>query len=152
MASRRTGLQATPPQVSSEVYQFLDQLKRRVEQLDEQLQATAVNAALALRYTPYGTGVYDNGVISSGVFAPSAGNGMLQKYINNGAHTITPPRDSCILLIHIHWGVSGAAITAEGFDAELNSNISHAHHADHKALARIMVLDDNSIIEWLELD
>lgn len=152
MASRRTGLPATPPQVTSEVYQFLDQLKRLVEQLDEQLQVVQANTATTLKYTPYGTGVHNNGVVDSGVFAPSAANGMLQKYINNGAHKITPPRDSCMLLIHIHWGVSGAAITASGFDVEINASISHAHHAGHRVLARITVLDDNSLIEWLELD
>ena len=77
---------------------------------------TANSANLGAGYT---TTVYDNGTQSSGTLTPSMANGNVQKYTNNGTHTLAPPSITSGQAAHLHIvvtnGASAGAITTSGF-------------------------------------
>ena len=59
--------------------------------------------------------VYDNGTKSSGTFTPDPGNGQMQKYTNNGAHTLAPGSNYGNYILTITNGASAGAITTSGW-------------------------------------
>lgn len=60
---------------------------------------------------------YDNGTISSGTLTPAPANGNMQKYTNNGAHTLAPPSatGSYSMIIDMTNGASAGAITTSSW-------------------------------------
>lgn len=63
---------------------------------------------------------YDAGTKSSGTFTPDATLGNIQKYTNNGAHTLAPPSptapaDSTTMILDQTNGASAGTVTRTGF-------------------------------------
>ena len=59
--------------------------------------------------------VYDNGTKTTGTFTTDVALGMMQKYVNGGAHTLAPPSGSGTILMTITNNASAGAITTSGF-------------------------------------
>lgn len=58
---------------------------------------------------------YDAGTQSSGSWQPDALNGNIQTATNGGAHTLTPPANSCSICVKYTNNGSAGAITTSGF-------------------------------------
>lgn len=63
----------------------------------------------------YSATSYNGSTVSSGTYTPSAANGNLQYYTNNGAHTLAPPTTDTSIAVLITNGASAGAITTSGF-------------------------------------
>lgn len=63
----------------------------------------------------------DLGTISSGTVTPDPGNGPLQRYVNNGAHTLAPSSNNGTILLQITNGASAGAVTTSGFTKVVGS-------------------------------
>lgn len=69
-------------------------------------------ANLTVGYTATG---YSAGTVSSGTLTLNPANGNIQRYTNNGAHTLAPPTSDCSILVKITNGASAGAITLSSF-------------------------------------
>jgi len=58
---------------------------------------------------------FDGGTISTGTFTPSAANGNMSHYVNNGAHTIGVPASPATHLVEIVNGPTAGAITTSAY-------------------------------------
>lgn len=59
--------------------------------------------------------VYDNGTKTTGTFTTDVALGLMQKYVNGGAHTLAPPSGTGTILMTITNNGSAGAITTSGF-------------------------------------
>lgn len=64
------------------------------------------------------------GAISSGTIRPDPRRGMLQHYVNNGAHTLAPPAVDGYMEVLITNGAAAGAITTSGFGAVVGGAFS----------------------------
>lgn len=55
------------------------------------------------------------GTVSSGSVTPSLANGQVQRYVNNGAHTLNVPAGDGLFVIEVTNGASAGAITFSGY-------------------------------------
>ncbi len=69
----------------------------------------------ALLQVGYRHQVHNLGTISSGTLTPSEANGAMQKYTNNGAHTLDPPVNNASLHILMENSGGAAAPTVSNF-------------------------------------
>jgi len=80
-------------------------------------QSDITNLATALALTKT---AYNAGTKSSGTYTPSPSDGVFQRAINGGAHTLAPPSaspgDSVSLIVQYTNNASAGAITTSGFD------------------------------------
>ena len=63
----------------------------------------------------------DLGTQTSGTLTLNPGNGPLQRYINNGAHTLAPGSNNGSLLLQVTNGASAGAVTTSGFTKVVGS-------------------------------
>jgi len=144
MSSRRTGLLATPTQIQSALYQFLDSLKRLVENIDTRVQEIDDRDDTAVRFIV--GNVPDGHTITTGVHTVTFRDGNLQRLVNNGAFTLVPPTESGVVNLMIYNGPSAGAITTSAFTQVIGTTPGTTN--DYKFLARITVVQGLSLLEW----
>lgn len=71
---------------------------------------TAQQITGGARITPF-----SNGTVTTGTLTPDPGNGPMQYYTNNGAHTLAPGTNKGQYTLEITNGASAGAITTSGF-------------------------------------
>lgn len=147
MASRRTGLLATPTQITSALYQFLDSLKRLVEAIDVRVDAIDARDDTAVRFVV--GNVPDGYTITGGVLTTTLRAGQVQRFINNGAFTLVPPDESGVLNLLIINGPSAGTVTTSDFTKV--SGTAPGTTAGYKFLARITKVQKQSLLEWIAL-
>lgn len=105
---------------------------------------TSVN--LTVGYT---TTTYSNGTVSSGTLTPNPANGAMQKYTNNGAHTLAPPStgtgDATTITLEITNGASAGATTTSGFTKVRGDGLDTTNA--HKFVCFIYVGPAGSILD-----
>lgn len=75
---------------------------------------------------------YDNGTISSGTLTPDSSYGQMQKYTNNGAHTLAPPATDTVITLQMTNGASAGAITHSGFTKVAGDSLTTTNGDDFR--------------------
>jgi hypothetical protein len=65
--------------------------------------------------------VFDNGTKTTGTFTPDPANGDVQKAVNGGAHTLSPPTTPSEIVLRYTNNASAGAITTSGFSRVVGS-------------------------------
>lgn len=96
--------------------------------LSSAIKADATNS-ITVGYTAT---AYNNGTISSGSLTPSPANGNLQRYVNNGAHTLVPPSlaGDYTIIIQVTNGASAGTVTTSGFTKATGDTLSTTNGDD----------------------
>lgn len=148
MTTRRIGIPSVPPGFTPEQNTFFQSIKQNVERLDTLTTEQQTELDKTIQYST--GGAPDLLIITSGVLTPTARNGGFQKYVNNGAHTLQPPTENCMLTLLIKNGASAGAITITGFSKVVGTAAppSNSTTSGHEFFARITVIDGFSLLEW----
>lgn len=88
--------------------------------------------------------VKDLGTVSSGTTTLDTGDRPIQKYNNNGAHTLAPGTNKGSIVVEITNGASAGAITTSGFTKTVGAFTTTS---GHKFLCFITVSDNGSMIQ-----
>ena len=97
------------------LYPLLDLANSAVQEIppvDPDTLYSDVPANLTVGYTAT---AFDAGTKSSGTFTPDPDDGNIQRYVNNGAHTLAPPSADCSILVKITNGAGAGTITLSSF-------------------------------------
>ena len=143
-----TSIPAVPKQPSAEHYQFASALKQNAERHERVLDELAGDLDKALQIS---SGELPTQILNAGqAWQPSPKNGFLQKVMNNGAHTLKPPTENCMMTLLYYNTATAGAITVSGFTKVTGTAAPPANSttAAQYFMARITVILGKSWLEW----
>lgn len=130
---QRVGLGATDTIVSSDGTDtvFRTKAQLNIASLNTEDQTLAGGARVTVK---------DLGTVSSGTVTPDPGDRPMQKYTNNGAHTLAPGTNVGAYLLTITNGASAGAITTSGWDLVTGDSFTTTN--GHKFRCHCSIDDD----------